>query len=152
MESLASASAFGRCGSCALDVSRLSRQGANAPGQPQYRPHCTLGHRLLKQIVRPETGPRQIMDLGMRSSGMEGATRAGWLVAGLFVLFLSLMATIGVDNAAIAFAVLMPLLFLSGWQHWFTAVATGGIIATWTYGFMTYFMAVIWPEPVLAGW
>ena len=107
---------------------------------------------LLKQIVRPETGPRQIMDLGMRSSGMEGATRAGWLVAGLFVLFLSLMATIGVDNAAIAFAVLMPLLFLSGWQHWFTAVATGGIIATWTYGFMTYFMAVIWPEPVLAGW
>jgi hypothetical protein len=63
-----------------------------------------------------------------------------------------LIATIRLDNAAIAFAVPLPLLFLSGWQRWLTAAITGGILAAWTYGFMGSFMAVIWPEPVLAGW
>ncbi|MBI4522923.1 MAG: tripartite tricarboxylate transporter permease [Deltaproteobacteria bacterium] len=107
---------------------------------------------IFKQMFRTETGPQQIMDLGMRSSGMEGATQAGWLLAGVFAIFVLLTMTIRLDNAAIAFAVLLPLLFLSGWQRWFTAVVTGGIIAAWTYGFMTWFMAVIWPETVLAGW
>jgi hypothetical protein len=62
------------------------------------------------------------------------------------------MMTIGLDNAAVAFAALVPLSFLSGWHRWLAAVLTGGILAAWTYGFMTYFMAVIWPEPVLADW
>ena len=107
---------------------------------------------IFNMIVHPEHNPGQIMDLGMRSSGMEGAVRAGWLIAGLFVLFLILTMVIRLDNAAIVFAVLLPLLFLSGWQRWVTPAATGGIIALWTYGFMDYFMAVIWPEPVVGQW
>ncbi len=105
---------------------------------------------LLGQMFRTETGSQQIMDLGMRSSGMEGATRAGWLLAGLFALFFLMAMTIRLDNAAIAFAVLVPLLFLSGRERWLTAGITGGILAGWTYGFMDYFMAVLWPEPVLS--
>jgi hypothetical protein len=110
------------------------------------------GLELFRQIARPETGPRQIMDLGMRSSGMEGAARAGVLLLDLFVLFLILAMTVRLDNAAIAFAILLPVLFLSGRKRWFTGVVTGGILTAWTYGFMDYFMAVVWPEPVLGLW
>jgi len=110
------------------------------------------GLELFRQVflVRPAAG--QIMDLGMRSSGMKGAARAGFLLADLFVLFLVLAMLIRLDNAAIAFAVLVPLVFMSGKQRWTAAVVTGAILALWTYGFMSHFMAVIWPEPVLADW
>jgi putative tricarboxylic transport membrane protein len=110
------------------------------------------GVELFRQLYRVRTASGQIMDLGMRSSGMEGSRRAGVWLLDLFVLFFFLAVTVGLDNAAIAFAVLMPVIFLSGRQRWFTAVVTGGIITLWTYGFMTQFMAVLWPEPVFGQW
>lgn len=107
---------------------------------------------LFRQLffVRKPTG--QIMDLGMRSAGVKGAFRAGLLLAELFVLFGLLATTIRLDNAAVAFAVLLPLVFLSGRQRWLTAAVRGGILVAWTYGFMNYFMAVVWPEPALSRW
>lgn len=107
---------------------------------------------LLRQWFTVSTDSGQIMDLGMRSRGMEGATRAGLLLGELAVFFLFLAATIRLDNAAIAFAVLLPLLLLQGQQRWLTAAITGSILTAWTYGFMDYFMAVLWPEPVLSRW
>jgi TctA family transporter len=107
---------------------------------------------LLRQIIRPESGRGRILDLGMRSRGMAGAIRAGWLMAGLFALFFLMAMMIRLDNAAVVFALVMPLAFLSGWQCWVTAVITGGIIAAWAYGLMGYFLAVIWPEPLLGFW
>ena len=107
---------------------------------------------LFRQWFLMRAAPAQIMDLGMRSSGMKGATRAGILLAELSALFLFLAMTVRLDNAAIAFAVLVPVLFLPGRGRWLTAAITGGIILAWTYGFMSYFMAVIWPEPVLSNW
>jgi hypothetical protein len=104
------------------------------------------------QIFRTDTRPRQIMDLGMRSTGMEGASRAGWLLAGLFALFVVMVMTIRLDNAAVAFAVLLPLLFLTGRRRWVTAVITGGILVAWTYGLMGHFMGIIWPEPLFGIW
>ncbi len=107
---------------------------------------------LFRQWFLMKAPQGQIMDLGMRSSGMEGATRAGLMLAELSALFLFLTMTVRLDNAAIAFAVLVPVLFLSGPKRWLTAVITGGIIVLWTYGFMSYFMAVLWPEPALTHW
>ncbi len=107
---------------------------------------------LFRQWFLKKAGPGQIMDLGMRSSGMEGATRVGLMLAELSAFFILLTMTVRLDNAAIAFAVLVPVLFLPGRRRWLTAAITGGIIALWTYGFMSYFMAVIWPEPVLSNW
>jgi TctA family transporter len=110
------------------------------------------GVELFRQLFLVRSAPGQIMDLGMRSGGMEGSKRAGVLLLDLFVLFFFLAAMVGMDNAAIAFAVLMPVLFLPGRRRWFTAAITGGILTLWTYGFMNYFMAVLWPEPVLGQW
>jgi len=107
---------------------------------------------LFKQMFLGQARSGQIMDLGMRSSGMEGATRAGVLLAELFALFIVLMMTIRLDNAAVVFAVLVPLVFLSGRQRWITGAITGGVITLWTYGFMGEFMAVIWPDPILTYW
>jgi hypothetical protein len=107
---------------------------------------------LFRQLFLGQKPAGQIMDLGMRSAGVKGAFRAGLLLTELFVLFVFLAMTVRLDNAAIAFAVLVPLVFLSGRQRWIAAAASGGILALWTYGFMNYFMAVIWPEPVLAQW
>jgi TctA family transporter len=107
---------------------------------------------LLRQLFLVQSPAGQIMDLGMRSAGLKGATRAGILLADLFALFLILATLVRLDNAAIAFAVLVPLVFLSGRQRWLAAAITGGILAAWTYGFMNYFMAVVWPEPVLGQW
>lgn len=83
---------------------------------------------------------------------MQGATRAGLMLAEISALFIFLTMTVRLDNAAIAFAVLVPVLLLPGRRRWLTAAITGGIIALWTYGFMSYFMAVIWPEPALTNW
>ncbi len=107
---------------------------------------------LFRQWFIMKAPPGQIMDLGMRSSGVEGATRSGLMLAELSALFLFLTVTVRLDNAAIAFAVLVPVLFLTGPGRWFTAAITGSIIAVWTYGFMSYFMAVLWPEPALTQW
>ena len=107
---------------------------------------------LFRQWFFMKAPPGQIMDLGMRSTGMEGATRAGIMLAELSALFIFLTMTVRLDNAAIAYAVLVPVLFLSGSRRWLTAAITGGIIVAWTYGFMGYFMAVIWPEPALTNW
>ena len=103
---------------------------------------------LLGQMFRSATGSSQIMDLGMRSSGMEGATRAGWMLVGLFVLFFLMAMTIRLDNAAIVFAALVPVLFMSGPGRWITAGITGAVLAMWTHGFMDYFLAVLWPVPI----
>lgn len=110
------------------------------------------GLELFRQVLLAPSAGGQIMDLGMRSSGMEGAARAGFLLADLFFLFLVLAMLVRLDNAAIAFAVLVPLVFLSGRQRWLAATVTGAILVAWTYGFMNHFMAVVWPEPVLAHW
>ncbi len=107
---------------------------------------------LFRQVFLAPPAAAQIMDLGMRSSGVKGAQRAGLLLADLFVLFIFLAMTIRLDNAAIIFAVLVPLLFLSGRQRWLASAVTGGILVAWTYGFMNQFMAVIWPEPILGQW
>ena len=105
-----------------------------------------------RQMLRPAAPAERIMDLGMRSSGMEGAVRAGWILIGIFALFFILAMTIRLDNAAIVFATLLPLVFLTGVQGWITAAITGGILTAWTHAFMGYFMAVIWPEPLLGQW
>jgi hypothetical protein len=107
---------------------------------------------LFRQLLFVQQPAGQIMDLGMRSTGVKGASRAGLLLAELFVLFAFLATTIRLDNAAIAFAALVPLVFLSGRQRWLTAAITGSILVAWAYGFMNYFMAVVWPEPVLGQW
>ncbi|NIO10626.1 MAG: hypothetical protein GTO40_22525 [Deltaproteobacteria bacterium] len=107
---------------------------------------------LFRQLFLSQATQGQIMDLGMRSSGMEGATRAGLMLAELSVLFLFLTATVRLDNAAIVFAFLLPVLFLPGRGRWLTAAITCGIITLWTYGFMGYFMAVLWPEPAITNW
>jgi hypothetical protein len=74
------------------------------------------------------------------------------LLADVLALFLLLALLARSDNAAIAFAVIVYLVFLSRTQCWLSATVTGGIMAAWTYGFMSYFMAVVWPEPVLGQW
>jgi TctA family transporter len=105
-----------------------------------------------RQTLRRTITQGDIMDLGMRSKGVEGATKTAAVFLGTLVLFLVLATIIGLQYAPIVFAVLLPLLLLEGKQRLIASVAAGAIISFWTLYFMNDFMAVIWPQPMLRVW
>jgi hypothetical protein len=47
---------------------------------------------------------------------------------------------------------LLPVLLLQGRGRWLVGLVTGAVMTLWTYGFMDWFMAVVWPSPAISRW
>lgn len=108
--------------------------------------------QLIQQILRKGGKNEQIMDLGMRSTGMEGARRAGLSIAGMLALFLFLAGLIGLKYAAIVLAALGPVLLLSGRLRWIGGAISGAVVALFSTILMEQLVAVVWPEPIIWTW
>lgn len=108
--------------------------------------------QLIQQILRKGGKSEQIMDLGMRSTGMEGARRAGLSIAGMLALFLFLAGLIGLKYAAIVLAALGPVLLLSGRLRWIGGAISGAVVALFSTILMEQLVAVVWPEPIIWTW
>lgn len=106
----------------------------------------------LRQTFRREVKAADIMDIGMRSKGVEGATRAGLLFLAMVGMMLFLMMLIGLQWASVVFAAALPLILMEGPARWRASVVATIVMLIWTQGFMEYFMATIWPTPVLGEW
>ena len=107
---------------------------------------------LAKQVLKGDGSSGEIMDLGMRSTGMAGSVRAGTMIAGLFAMFLFLAGIIGLQFASVIFATVGPPLFLQGRVRWISGIISGG----WVYAFSEFIMfrilGVIWPDPFILEW
>ena len=93
-----------------------------------------------------------VMDIGMRSTNVEGAGRTAWILAALITLLLFLSVLIGLKFSAIAFAALSAGTLVSAKRRWVPAVVAGGIISGVTIIVFDRLMAVLWPEPWLWIW
>ena len=94
----------------------------------------------------------EIMDIGMRSRAIEGAKHNALILAGLLALLLLLSMIIGLQYAAMVFAVLCAVSLTQSRRRWLWGFVTGSIVAAMTLGLLDRLMAVIWPEPIIWTW
>lgn len=109
-------------------------------------------YQLLKQVMKDHAPQGEIMDLGMRSTEMEGAGRSGLMILGLVGLFFLLAGTIGLQWASVVFSTLGPVLFLEGRLRWISAAISGGFVFIFSEFVMFRILGIIWPEPFILTW
>ncbi len=108
--------------------------------------------QLVKNVFFFREGHVEIMDVGMRSSGLGGASRAALVVAGLLALFVFTSLLIGLSYAGLVYAVLGPLSLGNGRWRWGGAVVAPVVVWTFIFVIADKFAAVYWPEPRLGQW
>ncbi len=102
---------------------------------------------LLKWSGREKQG--DIMDIGMRSFGVEGAGRRG-LITGIGIVALSGVAVlIGLQTASVLFAFIYPAVMIQGKWRWISSALTGTIILVMSVFLFDYAMAVWWPPSII---
>lgn len=108
--------------------------------------------QLLRQAVTTEVRTVEILDLGMRSTGMAGMRSAALIVVGLLATFVVLAMIVGLQFASIFLALMGPVLLLSGRLRWIGGALAGVVVAIFSYVLLDYLMAVIWPQPIIWTW
>lgn len=107
---------------------------------------------LAKQLAKGDGSSGEIMDLGMRSTGMDGSVRSGMTIAALFAMFIFLAGIIGLQFASVVFATVGPLLFLEGRIRWTSAFISGSWVFVFSEFIMFRVLGVIWPDPFILEW
>ena len=108
--------------------------------------------QLLRQALTTEVQTTEILDLGMRSTGMAGMKSAAVIVGGLLAAFVVLAMIVGLQYASILLALLGPVLLLSGRLRWIGGGLAAVVVAVFSFVLLDYLMAVIWPQPVIWTW
>ena len=106
------------------------------------------------QAIRQSRGvvSGEVLDLGMRSEGVEGRKRTALILLGLIVAFLFLAAAIGLQYSAIIMAFVAPALLMTGSRPWAWGALTGVLVSAMVFGVFDRLMHILWPEPVLWAW
>ena len=97
--------------------------------------------------LKMKTG--DIMDIGMRSSGMEGARRTGLLVFGILSVFVFLIYMIGLKYATMLFPLAATYFLLEGKARKLGMPIAVVFVLAFNFILMDWVMAVIWPEPLI---
>lgn len=95
------------------------------------------------------TQSTDIMDIGMRSAGEEGAGRAAGILAAISGLYLLTIWVVGLEYAGLLFALLIPVLFMHGSSRWRVTILTVGAVALFTFGIADGIFHVFWPDSLL---
>ena len=77
-----------------------------------------------------------IMDIGMRSAGMEGARKTALLMSGMIAVFMALLLLAGLKYATIIFPLGPTLLFLKGRTRWIGATVGVAFMAAFNLAFL----------------
>ena len=93
-----------------------------------------------------------IMDIGLVSSGEEGARGAAVRMLGLFALFLLIGTTVGLRWGALAFALAGPVVLLRGHGRWLMALITAALVGLFIATFLDRVLYVVYPTPFLREW
>ena len=100
------------------------------------------------QFVREGMGVKTgaIMDIGIRSTGIEGARQTSFVVLGLFIVLVILMGTIGLEWSSVAIAFLGPAVLIKGKMGYIGGLSVASAVLALNLLFFDYLMAVIWPQ------
>ena len=107
----------------------------------------------IKEGFGVKTG--EIMDIGIRSAGMEGARAAGAMFLGLLAMMLLVTGLVGLQWAAIVIALAGPPVMMQNKTGYIGGAVAGFVIALLIYFFFggifgsDGFLAVLWPDPFL---
>jgi hypothetical protein len=107
----------------------------------------------VKEGFGAKTG--EIMDIGIRSAGMEGARAAGLMFIGLLSGMLLITGLFGLQWGAIAIAIAGPPVMMQNKTGYIGGAVAGFVIALLIYFFFggifgsDGFLAVLWPEPFI---
>ena len=108
--------------------------------------------QFIREGLGAETG--DIMDIGIRSRGMEGARSAGLIFLGLLSTMLLIAGVIdeGLKWGAVVIALFGPPLIMQNRTGVIGGIIGGVIILTLNLLFFDYLLAVIWPNAFILRW
>lgn len=105
--------------------------------------------QLFLQLRHPSREQGQIMDLGMRSSGAEGAKNAGIIVAVILAIYVAGIWIIGLKYSGLIFAALIPIALMKGWKRYGVAAISVALVAAFTFGVADGLFHIFWPDSLL---
>ena len=108
--------------------------------------------QFVREGLGVETG--EIMDIGIRSRGMEGARSAGliFLIMLLSMLLLTGLMEEGLKWGAVVIATLGPMLMMQNKTGVIGGIVAGVTILILNLLFFDFALAVIWPTPFILDW
>lgn len=108
--------------------------------------------QFVREGLGAETG--EIMDIGIRSRGMEGARSAGliFLVMLLAMLLMTGLMNEGLKWGAVVIATLGPMLMMQNKTGVIGGIVAGVTILILNLLFFDFALAVIWPTPFILDW
>jgi putative tricarboxylic transport membrane protein len=102
--------------------------------------------QLYTHLTKRSYRKADIMDIGMKSSGMEGLRTNIYKVATMLGTFVVVTGFIGMQWATVAYAILSPVLFMQGKWRYLGPVISVAIVGIFQIYLMDRFLAVIWPQ------
>ncbi len=108
--------------------------------------------QFFREGLGAETG--EIMDIGIRSRGMEGARSAGliFLIMLLSMLLMTGLMEEGLKWGAVVIATLGPMLMMQNRTGVIGGIVAGVTILILNLLFFDFALAVIWPTPFILDW
>ena len=108
--------------------------------------------QFIREGLGAETG--DIMDIGIRSRGMEGARSAGLIFLGLLLGMLVIAGLIdeGLKWGAVLIALLGPPLIMQNRTGVIGGIIAGTLLLNLNVWFFDYLLAVIWPNAFILRW
>jgi TctA family transporter len=108
------------------------------------------GLQFVREGIGVKTG--DIMDIGIRSQGMEGARTAGAIFLGLLLMLLLLAGTVGLQWGAVAIAFAGPPAMMQNKTGYIGGAIAGLTILLLNFLFFDYLLAVFWPDLFILDW
>lgn len=93
-----------------------------------------------------------IMDLGMSSAGVEGASKAALQMIVLLTIFILVGITLHLAYAALVLALAIPLVMLRGRRKWPISLLTATVVFLFIIIVLDNILFLIWPNPFVTGW
>jgi len=104
--------------------------------------------QLVTDLRRPVAKRAAVLDLDMRSAGIEGSRQAALITGGLLAIYWLAIQAIGIRDAGLIFAALTPILLMKGRSRWWVALISVAIYYAFVVVFGDRLLAIYWPT----GW
>jgi TctA family transporter len=105
--------------------------------------------QLFMQLRYPERKQGEIMDIGMRTVGTEGAQVAMLKVLVTLAIYVSAIVLVGLKYAGLIFALVLPILLMQGRRRFITALVAAALVGLFTIGIADGLFHVFWPSSLL---
>jgi TctA family transporter len=101
--------------------------------------------QLLRQARQPSEKRGRILDISMRSAGIEGSRRAAIITTILLAIYLFSVEAFGIRLGGLPFALLTPICLMQGRNKYFISLISGLLYYAFVVVFGDHLLAIYWP-------